>query len=177
MAVNYLGSQIKDFFGDGRGFGVQIRYVEEEFPLGTAGALSLLEQPIVFPLVVMNGDLISAASVGNMVEHHIKEGADITVGAKVVETTVPFGVLLTDGPVVEAIEEKPTRRDLVNAGVYVMSGPVVEGLPASRPTDMPDLIAQNLAHRKVVAFPLHEDWLDLGRPDDLRKARANTKEI
>ena len=176
IAMNYLGDQIQDFFADGRDFGVQIRYVEEEIPLGTAGALSLLEQPIVFPLVVMNGDLISAASVGNMVEHHVKEGAEITVGAKVVETTVPFGVLHTDGPVVEAIEEKPTRRDLVNAGVYVMSGPVIGGLHASRPTDMPDLIAQNLANRKVLAFPLHEDWLDLGRPDDLRKARANTKE-
>ena len=176
IAVNYLAAQIQEFFADGSDFGVRIRYVKEEVPLGTAGALSLLEQPIVAPLVVMNGDLISAASVGKIVEFHVHENADITVGAKVIETTVPFGVLRTNGPVVQHIEEKPTRSDLVNAGVYVMSNAVIEGLGSSRPIDMPDLIENNVVHRKVLAFPLHEDWLDLGRPDDLRKARANTQE-
>ena len=175
IAVNYLAAQIQEFFADGSDFGVRIRYVKEEVPLGTAGALSLLEQPIVAPLVVMNGDLISAASVGKIVEFHMDENADITVGAKVIETTVPFGVLRTNGLVVQQIEEKPTRSDLVNAGVYVMSDTVIEGLSSSRPIDMPDLIQNNVAHRKVLAFPLHEDWLDLGRPDDLRRARANVE--
>lgn len=175
IAVNYLAAQIQEFFADGSDFGVRIRYVKEEVPLGTAGALSLLEEPTVTPLVVMNGDLISTASVGKMVEFHVHENADITVGAKVIETTTPFGVLLTDGPVVKAIEEKPTRSDLVNAGVYVLSGKVIAKLSRTAPTDMPELIEQNLAGQRVLAFPLHEDWLDLGRQADLDKARVQAE--
>ena len=175
IAVNYLAAQIQEFFADGSNFGVRIRYIREEVPLGTAGALSLLERPIVAPLVVMNGDLISKASVGKMVEFHLHENADITVGAKVIETTTPFGVLLTQGPVVKAIEEKPTRRDLVNAGVYVLSRKVINELSRTTPTDMPELIEQNLAGQRVLAFPLHEDWLDLGRQADLDKARVQAE--
>ena len=176
VAINYLGEQIEAHFGDGSSFGVRITYLREETPLGTAGALSLLKPPFFSPLVVMNADLVVSARIGQLVDYHLTENASITVGAKMVETMVPFGVLGTKGHVIQVIEEKPTHKDLINAGVYVLDAEVLEQLNPGTPADMPELIAANVDSGSVLAFPLHEDWLDLGRPDDLRKARANTEE-
>ena len=171
LAINYLGEQIEGFFQDGSGFGVRIRYVKEGRALGTAGALSLLKEPISSPIVVMNGDLVLAASVGKMVDYHVAKQATITVGAKVVETTIPFGVLSTQGLVIDGIEEKPTHRDLVNAGVYVLNTEAFESLSANQVTDMPELILENVDEGKVVAYPMHETWVDLGRPADFARAK------
>ena len=171
LAINYLGEQIESFFQDGSGFGVRIRYVKEGRALGTAGALSLLKEPISSPIVVMNGDLVLAASVGRMVDYHRDKQATITIGAKVVETKIPYGVLSTRGVVVEGIQEKPTYRDLVNAGVYVLNSEVFASLSADRIIDMPELILENVDEGKVVAYPMHETWADLGHPSDLSRAQ------
>ena len=171
VAINYLGEQIESYFQDGSRFGVQIRYVRETLALGTAGALSLLQEPICSPVVVMNADLVLAASVGNIVDYHLGKNATITVGAKVVETTIPFGVLSTQGLVVDGIEEKPTHRDLVNAGVYVLNSEVFASLSTDQVVDMPEIIVNNLGGGKVLAFPMHETWADLGHPLDLKRAK------
>jgi dTDP-glucose pyrophosphorylase len=170
LAINYLGEQIESYFQDGSDFGVNIRYVKEDQALGTAGALSLLQDPISAPIVVMNGDLVLAASVGRMVDYHLEKQATITVGAKVVETTIPFGVLSTRGLVIAGIEEKPTHRDLVNAGVYVLNSEVFASLSADHVIDMPELIMENVEEGKVVAYPMHETWADLGHPVDFTRA-------
>ena len=170
LAINYLGEQIESYFEDGSRFGVKIRYLRENRALGTAGALSLMNLPFASPIVVMNGDLVLAANVGKMVDYHVAKQAEITVGAKLVETAVPFGVLSTRGSVVTGIEEKPTHRDLVNAGVYVLSSKIVSSVSAEKATDMPDLILENIGQENVLAYPMHETWADLGRPDDFSRA-------
>lgn len=170
LAINYLGEQIESYFHDGSDFGVNIRYLKEGQELGTAGALSLLQHPISSPIVVMNGDLVLAASLGRMVDYHLEKQATITVGAKIVETTIPFGVLSTRGLVIEGIEEKPTYRDLVNAGVYVLNPVAFASLSADHAIDMPELIIQNVDGGKVVVYPMHETWADLGRPVDFTRA-------
>lgn len=170
VAVNYLADQIEDYFADGSRFGVNIEYVREDQPLGTAGALSLVTNIGVDPVVVMNADLILAASIAKMVDYHTEKEAVITVGAKLVEMTLPYGVLSVEGVTVGRIDEKPERRDLVNAGVYVVSPAVVSAVARDQVLDMPELIDQYLASGSVVAFPIHEAWADLGQPDDLRGA-------
>lgn len=171
IAVNYLAEQIRDYFGDGSNLGVSIRYLEEDRAMGTAGALSLLGDPGPKPIVVMNGDLVVAARIAKLVEYHVDQQALITVGAKIFETTVPFGVFETSGPVLESIVEKPTRRELVNTGIYILDPSVVRGVSSEKRTEMPDVIAANISTRRVLAFPIHETWADLGHPDDF--ARAN----
>lgn len=170
VAINYLGGQIEDYFGNGSNFGVQISYLREEKELGTAGGLSLLSDPGSLPLVLMNGDLVLGASVGKMVDYHGKKEADITVGAKVIETTIPYGVLSAQGEVIRSIEEKPIYTDLANVGVYVMNSSVVASVPFNRAIDMPELILQHVEGGKVLAFPIHETWADLGRHADLQRA-------
>jgi len=170
VAVNYLGDHIEKHFGDGSDFGVKISYLREETELGTAGALSLLPDAISLPLVVMNGDLVLGASVGKMLDYHEQKGAAITVGAKVIETTIPYGVLSTQGDTVKSVEEKPTYTDLVNAGVYVLDPHIVFSISPNTATDMPEVIRQHAPRGKVLAFPLHETWADLGRYSDLQNA-------
>ena len=170
LSINYLGEQIETHFRDGSDFGVSIRYLREDRALGTAGALSLLKEPISSPIVVMNGDLVVAASIGKMVDYHREKNASMTVGAKVLETTIPFGVISTNGLAIQGIEEKPTYRNLVNAGVYVLGREILESVSDIRFTDMPELILAHVGVGTVIAYPMHETWADLGSPDDFSRA-------
>lgn len=172
IAINYLGSQIENHFKNGSRLGVDIRYLREQRELGTAGALSLLERTDSSPVVVMNGDLLLAASVGKMLDYHIEKKSVITVGAKIVETPVPYGVLTTEGQIIQGIEEKPSHIDLVNAGVYILNSEVFASLSSDQATDMPQLILDNVGGGRVFAYPIHETWADLGSPSDLKRAQV-----
>lgn len=176
ISTNYLGQQIEDYFQDGSRFGVSISYLREEQPLGTAGPLSLIAQEQVNPIVVMNGDLVFGANLATVLDYHVEKDADITVGATIVETTVPYGVLSTTGPIVDDLVEKPVYRDLANAGVYVLGPQVLAQMRANQAVDMPELIAEHIPQGKVFAFPMHETWADLGRPADLERAHRLMEE-
>jgi len=173
LAINYLGDQIEGHFGDGSGIGVRITYVKEEQPLGTAGALSLLDGAFTSPIVVINGDVLLSARLADMLNYHHSHSADITVGVKVLETQIPFGVIELAGNQIVGMQEKPVYRDFVNAGVYVLEPSVVGSVPAAVRLDMPDLVAEWLGRRKVFAYPMHESWRDLGHIEDLELARKD----
>jgi dTDP-glucose pyrophosphorylase len=170
VSINYLGHQIQEYFGDGAAFGVNISYVSEEKPLGTGGALSLLGREFSEPLVVMNGDVLMSARVSDLVRYHYENGAEVTVGVKILETQIPFGVMSLDGARIVGVEEKPTYRDYVNAGIYVINPSVLKEIPEGERFDMPNVLAPRIGTPKALAFPLHESWIDLGRPADLNRA-------
>lgn len=170
ISLNYLGEQIENHFRDGERYGASISYIREPQEMGTAGSLALIESPISAPIVVMNGDLLLGERISQMVDYHVQKNALITVGAKVLDTTIPFGVLSTDQGLVTEIVEKPTYTDLVNAGVYVLDPRVIENISSSQRTDMPEVVSQNISAGPVCAFPLHEAWVDLGRFSDLERA-------
>lgn len=172
LAVNYLGEQIEEYFGDGRDFGVEITYVKEEEPLGTAGALSLLSEEQTDSIMVLNGDVLMQARLSEMLEFHRAEQAEMTLAVKVLDTQIPFGVVTLHGSYVEEIREKPVYRDYVNAGIYVIEPEILRTIPRMGRLDMPDLISQVVTDRRVLAFPLHESWIDLGRRSDLEKAES-----
>lgn len=173
LAINYLGNQIEEHFGDGSGLGVRITYVKEEQPLGTGGALSLLEGSFASPVVLVNGDVLLSARLADMLDYHHSHSADITVGVKALDTQIPFGVIELEGNHIVAMREKPVYRDFVNAGVYVLEPSVVGSVPYAVRLDMPDLVAEWLGRRKVFAYPMHESWRDLGHVDDLELARRD----
>lgn len=171
LAINHLGEQIEDHFGDGSALGVQLSYLKEETPLGTGGALSLLGDSFRSPLLVVNGDVLVSARLSSMVDYHLSNRADITVGVKLLDTQIPFGVVRIEGARITAIEEKPTYRDFVNAGVYVIEPALLAPLSPGVRIDMPDLVADWLIKSEVLAFPIHEQWRDLGHFEDLEIAR------
>lgn len=163
--------KIVEHFGDGSGFGVDISYVNEDSPLGTAGALSLLKKPTQDVLVI-NGDVISEVDFVAMFDFHRQNKAMMTLGVLPYEHTIPFGVVEYQGQQVTGIREKPSQRWFVNGGIYILSPEVFGYLKAGQRLDMPDLISQLLAaNHNIVSFPIREQWIDIGRPADF--ARAN----
>ena len=173
LAINYLGDQIEGHFGDGSGLGVGVTYVKEEQPLGTGGALSLLEGALTSPIVLINGDVLLSARLTEMLSYHQSHSADITVGVKVLDTQIPFGVIELEGNHIVAMQEKPVYRDFVNAGVYVLEPEVVRSVAPAVRLDMPDLVGEWLGRQKVFAYPMHESWRDLGDIEDLERARRD----
>jgi len=170
ISVNYLAEQIMDYFGSGAKIGLDISYLKEDFPLGTAGGLSLIEAEILQPVVVINGDVMMTAKLADIVDYHRARGAEITMGVKGLDTQIPFGVVTMDKGVITGMEEKPTFRNYVNTGIYVIQPGIVRGIERGARIDMPELIAREVPRRTVFAYPIHEKWMDLGHPEDLREA-------
>jgi dTDP-glucose pyrophosphorylase len=176
ISLNYRGDQIRDHFGDGRRFGVEITYVEEKERLGTAGALTLLPDRPQQPFIVMNADLLTTIRYEALVNFHREQTAKATVCAWEYSHQVPYGVLQTDDTRLVAIEEKPTRVERVSAGIYVLSPEVLDLLDGPTYTDMPDLLQRLMnAGDPVSVFAMRETWIDIGRIEDLEQARAHVE--
>ncbi len=171
LAIHHMGDQITNYFGSGDTLGVRIEYVQEQSPLGTAGALSLLNPIPKTPIVVTNGDVLSKVSFRDILNHHEQNNAEATMAVRSYEWQNPFGVVMTQGLEIMSYEEKPVHSSLVNAGVYVLEPTVLSLLERSQHCDMPTLFdfvrKQGL---KTIAFPIHESWIDVGRPEDLERA-------
>jgi dTDP-glucose pyrophosphorylase len=176
LAINYLGNIIEDYFEDGARFGVQIEYLREQFAMGTAGALSLLNPIPDSPFVVTNGDVITEIRYGEMLNFHEKLKAKATMAIRTHEYQNPFGVVETNGFEISSYIEKPVYRTHINAGVYVLDPSTLQMISKLETLDMPtlfNLIQSNLG--TTIAYPIHEEWMDVGRPNDLRIANLGNK--
>lgn len=172
ISVNYMADKIKAHFGDGRALGCHIQYLVEDQRLGTAGALSLIEDELEHPLIVMNADLLTGASFESFVDFHDKSDAIATMAIREYNFQVPFGVVKVSGNDITKISEKPTQKFFVNAGMYVLSPEAIAQIPKGAFFDMPTLF-QNImdAEQKTAAFPVHEYWLDIGSHQQLKQAQ------
>ena len=175
LAIHYLGQKIEAQFGNGERLGVKIDYLREESPLGTAGALSLLNPLPNAPFVVTNGDVITDIRYGELLDFHIRNDAAATMAVRVHEWQHPFGVVQTRGIEIVGFEEKPIARSHINAGVYALDPGALSVLSANGHCDMPTLFERlQLQAKRTVAYPMHEPWLDVGRPEDLKRAIAES---
>jgi len=171
LAVHYLGHMIEDHFGNGESIGIKIDYLREHTPLGTAGALSLLNPTPEQAFVVTNGDVITDIQYGELLDFHLRHNAAATMAVRMYEWQHPFGVVQTQGIEIVGFEEKPIARSHINAGVYALDPTTLSALSQGVRCDMPTLFERLQAQSKrTVAYPMHEPWLDVGRPDDLIRA-------
>jgi dTDP-glucose pyrophosphorylase len=177
ISVHYMPEMIKNHFGDGSQWGVDIRYIHEDTPLGTGGALGMLPHAeIDLPLIVMNGDLLTTVDYAGLLDFHEANGGIATMCVCQYEHRVPFGVIVSEDHVIRSIDEKPLQTWFINAGIYVLSPELVKRVPSGQRADMPVLLAQEIASgRSVTAFPLREYWLDVGRMDEFEKAQADVR--
>ena len=173
LSVNYKAEKIREYFGDGKNFGVRISYLTEQKRLGTAGALSLLPKEVDEPIIIMNGDLLTGVNFEHLLNYHLVAGADATMCVRDYEFQVPYGVVHTQGATISSIVEKPTQQFYVNAGVYVLNPEVLSFIPEDTFFDMPQLF-QNLIERgkKTCSFPIKEYWMDIGQPCDFERANS-----
>lgn len=174
ISVGYLGHMIESYFSDGRNLGIDIEYLEESEPLGTAGALSLLNPRDELPFVVTNGDVITNIQYGKILDFHSQNQACGTMAVHSYEWQNPYGVVQMNGIDIVGFEEKPVVSSHINAGVYALSRAVLDYLPKGKHCDMPSLFdaLQSEGHR-TVAYPMHEEWIDVGRPSDLLSANES----
>nr|WP_305891686.1 nucleotidyltransferase family protein [Methylomonas sp. WSC-6] len=173
LAIHYLGHMIEEYFGNGERLGVRIDYLREQTPLGTAGALSLLNPLPEAAFVVTNGDVITDIHYGELLDFHIRHAATATMAVRVHEWQHPFGVVQTNGIEIVGFEEKPIARSHINAGVYALEPAALSVLNSGEHCDMPVLFERlQSVERRTVAYPMHEPWLDVGRPDDLLAANT-----
>ncbi len=174
MSVNYRAEVIEEHFGDGGAYGLQIEYLRETVRLGTAGALAMLPQTPRSPLLVMNGDVLTGLDLGNFVDLHSESTSRITVGVRDLVTQIPYGVMDLEGEQVRGIHEKPEVRSVVSAGIYALSPEVLPLVPPGTFFDMPTLISRAVESGHAVrAHTIKEYWIDVGRLDDLERARLD----
>jgi NDP-mannose synthase len=179
IAVGHLGHLIEIYCGTGERWGIQIEYFREETPLGTVGALAQIEGLPQDPFIVMNGDVLSDLSFGDLLEQHGRGDAALTIGAFRRRERDELGILETDGEgTLIAYREKPEHEYLVSMGIYAFSPAAVELIPAGERLDFPDLVGALLGAGRGVRTHVHSDyWLDLGRPDDFARANDEFEDI
>jgi len=173
LSVNYKAQMVVDHFGDGSRWGIDIQYLHEKQRMGTAGALGLLPERPVHPLIVMNADLITKVNFGSLLDYHAKHNAQATMCVREYDFQVPYGVVQLDSHRLLGIEEKPVKRFFVNAGIYTLNPDVLDVVPKDTFFDMPQLFDQLIKEKKEIAvFPIREYWLDIGHLNDYERAAS-----
>jgi dTDP-glucose pyrophosphorylase len=173
ISVNYKADMVEDHFQDGSRWGVDIRYIHEDKAMGTAGPIGLLPEKVEQPLLVMNGDLLTKVNFHQLLDFHREHKSQATMCVREYDFQVPYGVVRLDKHRLLQIEEKPVQRFFVNAGIYVLEPKTLKHIPQDTYFDMTDLfdkiITQGL---ETAAFPIREYWIDIGRIDDLERAKG-----
>lgn len=173
IATHHNSEKITDHFGDGREFGVELNYVAEDRPLGTAGALGLMATPQETTLVI-NGDILTQVDFRAMLSYHRSYAADVTVAVRQYDLQLPYGVVECEEAMVRRLREKPKVSFLINAGIYLLEPSVYAYIPSGERYDMTTLLERLIAEgRPVVSFPLREYWLDIGQIDDYHRAQKD----
>lgn len=173
ITTHYLKDKISGYFGDGAARGMDLSYVDEEKPLGTAGALRLMDRP-TGPTLIINGDVLTDLDFRAMYEFHRQHGAKMTMAVRDYALTVPYGVVESDGVMVSGVVEKPRHDCFINAGIYILEPEAIDLIPSGNRFDMTDLVDSLLDRGDPVAsFPLREYWLDIGSLEDYAKAELD----
>jgi dTDP-glucose pyrophosphorylase/CBS domain-containing protein len=175
VTMHHKPERIEQHFGDGSTFGVELSYVSEDQPLGTAGGLGLLEVPKETTLVI-NGDILTQINFRSMLAFHREHQADLTVAVRHYELQVPYGVIECEGAMVRRVSEKPVMGFFVNAGIYLLEPVVYRYIPNGERVDMTDVIQRLVeAGRAVVSFPVREYWLDIGQIREYEQAEQDLR--
>ena len=161
---------IKDYFGDGSKWGIEINYINEKERLGTAGSLSLMKFVPQDSFLVMNADLLTKVNLQELFSFHLENNSIATMCVKDVEFVVPYGVIESENGMIKNINEKPIHRFFVNAGMYLFD-PKVLSLLSGKTLDMPGYFDKIItAKLKTAIFPILEEWIDIGGFDDYKRA-------
>ena len=170
IIVHHLKNKIKNYFKDGSKFGVNIDYVEEKIPLGTAGGLSLLKKKISKNFIITNADTLSNISYKDLLSYHIANKSKATVGVKVMSSRENYGLVKLKGHNVVRFDEKPILHKFINCGVYAFSNSLLSTLNFNKNMDMITFLKKIKNNKnKIFAFPLYEGWLDLGNKKNIKK--------
>jgi dTDP-glucose pyrophosphorylase len=179
ISVKYLGEQIQDYFGDGSSKGISIEYIWEDKPLGTAGALALVNEFSTEHVLLMNSDLFTNVDFEEMYLKLINEKADMVVASTEYKVDVPYAILEDhNNQQVKAFKEKPSYIYHSNAGIYMLSKQVIQTIPKQEFCDITDVMQQLISQqKKLIHCPIIGYWIDIGKPIDYKQAQEFIKHL
>ena len=174
ISTYFKPESIKDYFKDGAQQGINIKYIHEDKPLGTAGSLGLIPKTLPdLPIIIMNADLLTEIDFNHLLDYHNSNKANATMCVKEYFFQVPYGVVEIDRFKIKGITEKPVHKFFVNAGIYILNKNLVDKIDGKTYLDMPVFLEKELGNGGVNAFPIHEYWLDIGHMKEYKKANQD----
>lgn len=174
LSVNYRADVIIDYFGSGESKGITIKYIHESKKLGTAGCLSLFKESTEYPVLVINGDILTNINFANLLNYHSEHNAVASMAVRKYDFQVPYGVIKFEGHKLIELEEKPVQEFFVNAGIYVINPEAIQYVPENTHYDMPNLFNKLIKENQLCSiFPINEYWIDIGRVSDFQKAKID----
>jgi len=174
IAINYKAQMIEDYFGDGVKWNIEIRYLREQKPMGTAGALTLLSETPNEPFLVMNGDVLTQINFRQLLDFHTSNNAFATMCVREHDFQVPYGVVQIDHHRIVSIDEKPIQKFFVNAGIYILNPLTLDLIQKNIPLDMPSIFRSLMKQSKeIIVFPIKEYWKDIGQIQDFYQANGD----
>ncbi len=178
ITINYLGDQIRQRFGDGSQKGMNIRYVEEQQPLGTIGAVGKIKEFTNDYVLVMNSDLLTNIDYEDFFKELLENRGDMIVATAPYEVKIPYGVIETKGGAIVDLKEKPSYTYYSNAGIYIFKKEYAHLIPQDRKFNATDLMELLIGQgKKVLHYPILDYWLDIGKPEDFEKAQKDINRI
>jgi len=178
VSVNYKADIIENYFQDGYAYGVKIDYIREKKRLGTGGGIKLAKDYIDSPFFVINGDIFTNLNVEDMMNFHIVNNFDITVGVKKHSFKIPYGVINSEANIIKQIEEKPTIEYLINGGIYCINPNVIDYIPNDEYYEITDLINRCIKEgKKVGSYEIKDYWMDIGKIEDYYKVNEDVYDL
>lgn len=178
ISINYLGEQISNYFGDGSSRNIEINYVRENQPLGTIGSVAGIEGMHHDYVLISNSDILTNLDYEHFLLDALEQQADLAVVTIPYQVNVPYAVLETEANLIRSLKEKPSYTYYSNGGIYLVRRELLNRIPANSFMNATDFIELLIGEkRKVVSYPLLGYWLDIGNPDDYRKAQQDIHHI
>ncbi len=178
ISVKYLGEQIEAHFGDGSAKGIEIEYIWEDKPLGTAGALGLVEKFTTDHILLLNSDVFTNLDFEDLYLALIDANADMAVASMEYKVDIPYAVFETKGSFVADFKEKPSYIYQSNAGIYILKKELVLEIPKNQFYDITDLMEKIVKERRKLVFnPIVGYWIDIGKPTDYEYAQNFIKHL
>lgn len=177
LMTGYRSELIEAYFGDGSKLGAKIDYIKEEKTLGTAGPLRLIKDLGEEPILVINGDILTKLDFKKMMDFHLQNEVNLTVGTRRYQEKLPYGVIEGEGEKIIRIKERPLLEFEISAGIYVLNPTLIQLIPQDTYFDMPDLISRAIEKEENVCKCLIEEyWLAIEKIDDLNGAMEEIKD-
>lgn len=177
VTVNYLGEQLEEHFKESRGE-VKVQTVREPKYLGTIGSIRFVKDFYNDTVLVMNSDLFTNINYEDFYLHFKEHDAEMSVAAVPYTVSVPYGIFDLDGRDIQGLMEKPTYNYYANAGIYLIKRSALEVIPEDTFFNATDLIEKLISEgKKVIRFPLNGTWIDIGNPQEYKKANELVKHM
>ncbi|MFP4195585.1 MAG: sugar phosphate nucleotidyltransferase [Candidatus Woesearchaeota archaeon] len=176
IAVGYKKEMVKDRLGDGSHFGVSLRYIEEEHPLGTSGVIRKAAPLINSTFLVCNGDELKEINIKEMFEFHKKQGTSATIAVTTASSTREYGEVVLNGNRVYSFVEKPkssTPTNLINAGLYIFDPEVITEAPEGYGRLESDVFPKLADDNNLAGYIFYGKWMDVRNQQSLKHAEMN----